>query len=1473
MVLTPLMVVGGAAGLAIATAGPAYADSGAVSTIVASTNDARADYGLGPLQHNSSLDSVAQQWADHLAATHDHSGAHNDNAYLEIPPGWTLTEENVTSDTTGNVNPGNVVSVFMGSSSHKAAILSNSTDIGVGYAVDEFGSTYYVQEFANYPSTVIPPSRPSAPALTTVANGIQVQFAAPSQTGNGTLSYDILATPVDGGNTVQVSTGGSPYLLTGLKPGAAYQIQVRAKNSAGAGAWSNVSNGTAPATAPSAAYNINIVPQLTSVDLTWNSDENGSAITTYTVVLNGLGTQNPGAPSVHYDGLRPGTHYTGSITATNGIGTSPVSNFAFDTPITVPDAPVNLQLNSNAGSTNVTASWADGASDGGSAVTGYNLTISETPNDSAAPVVNEENQNHTFTGLKKGTTYYVTVASVNAAGASAAISGQVTVPATTPSAPGDVTATLSDEQQITVTWTTPTDDGGSALTNYRVNVYANGATTPTFSTLVDPAATETVLTAADGVNANTTYKVDVEAINGVGSTKSAKTSNVVVPATPTHPDAVNSLKASDVALRSVKVTWDAPYNGGTAITGYLVTLNDKDGNVVDQEALSSNDTEYTFTGLQRGTDYVVHVIAQNNRGNSDDYNINVKTLIEAPLPVSVPDAQIQNYNTLVATWAAPSDNGGSAITGYRVELYNGATKVTETTTNNLTASFSGLDYGTSYHVVVYASNAQFESQGSSSMDAETPTAPDAVTDLTVTPTDAHAVTVSWTPPASSGTYPLAFYNVELYNAGTNQVASIRNIDGTSTSYDFTGLKPGTGYYAKVTGWSEIPGAVAQSATATTPAVAPDAPASISLSLDGSTAIKATWTAPTYNGGAAVDYYKVAVYDADNNFVTSANVPGLTNTFTNLDPATTYTVKVAAVNSAGAGTTVEDSIATNAIEPTAPASVDAVIGDPTNTVDVTWTVPASNGGSTISGYTVVLKDNKDKVVDTYNAGAAELNHTFTNVPRGIAYHVDVNAVNGIGNSPVTTSATVNVPAVAPTAPVNVNVSHNGALGINALWLAPADNGGATVSSYIVTVYNNADHSVVDSKTVTTTTASFTGLEPVKEYVVGVVAVNSAGQSDESFSVPLTTLPVAPDAVTNVKLTVGTPDTTLVANWDAPASNGGAAVTYDVVLRKNSEVVDTSTTSDVTASWANLTRGATYAVTVTARNSAGSAAPVTSTGTVVPAVAPDAPANAAATTSGTQSIKVTWTAPAYNGGAAITGYKVYLNSTAGNKVVTAAADATSINVKDLETDSTYTVAVSAVNAAGESVQAPVAGEFLTAPAGTPAAPSEEDIAAATSNSVALNGTVLTAKLPAGTFTPGTWVFGYAYSTPTALGWAQVDGNGSVSWSIANAGLPVGNHTLVVLNPDGSVNSKGAFTIAAAPVTPGGNNGGNGTSNGNGATTAGGTTATKADTAKSEDLASTGSNVIAPAALGSGLLALGILVTIGVAYISRRRSITNS
>lgn len=76
------------------------------------------------------------------------------------------------------------------------------------------------------------------------------------------------------------------------------------------------------------------------------------------------------------------------------------------------------------------------------------------------------------------------------------------------------------------------------------------------------------------------------------------------------------------------------------------------------------------------------------------------------------------------TWTAPASNGGSAITGYRIDLStdNGAnysTKVANTGNTDVTATISDLSAGTSYLFRVYAINAVGTSLGSAASTAVT----------------------------------------------------------------------------------------------------------------------------------------------------------------------------------------------------------------------------------------------------------------------------------------------------------------------------------------------------------------------------------------------------------------------------------------------------------------------------------------------------------------------------------------------------------------------------------------------------------------------------------------------------------------------------------------------------------------------------------------------------------------------------------
>ena len=147
-----------------------------------------------------------------------------------------------------------------------------------------------------------------------------------------------------------------------------------------------------------------------------------------------------------------------------------------------------------------------------------------------------------------------------------------------------------------------------------------------------------------------------------------------------------------------------------------------------------------------------------------------------------------------------------------------------------------------------------------------------------------------------------------------------------------------------------------------------------------------------------------------------------------------------------------------------------------------------------------------------------------------------------------------------------------------------------------------------------------------------------------------------------------DTEATVTFTAPASTGGTAIAGYTVTSSPGGITATGVSSPITIQ--GLTNGTAYTFTVTATSTASSASnPVT------PAGAPDAPTIGTATGGDTQAT-VTFTAPANNGFAAITGYTV--TSTPGN--ITATGASSPITITGLTNGTPYTFTVTATNSVG-------------------------------------------------------------------------------------------------------------------------------------------------------------------------------------------------
>ncbi|MGW1626349.1 glycoside hydrolase domain-containing protein [Streptomyces sp. NPDC002172] len=161
-------------------------------------------------------------------------------------------------------------------------------------------------------------------------------------------------------------------------------------------------------------------------------------------------------------------------------------------PRTVPTAPGAVSATSSG--TGVTVAWSAPDDDGGSPVTGYEITLDD---GHQVQIHDPDSRSTTFTRLRTGTSYTARVRAVNAVGASRP--SPATAPVVTgggkPQAP-TVTGVLTDGRQVRVTWRAAAD-GGFPLIGYTVAL-DDGTTAHV------PATTDTaLLTATSRAKAHT----------------------------------------------------------------------------------------------------------------------------------------------------------------------------------------------------------------------------------------------------------------------------------------------------------------------------------------------------------------------------------------------------------------------------------------------------------------------------------------------------------------------------------------------------------------------------------------------------------------------------------------------------------------------------------------------------------------------------------------------------------------------------------------------------------------------------------------------------------------------------------------------------------------------------------------------------------------------------------------------------------
>ncbi len=559
---------------------------------------------------------------------------------------------------------------------------------------------------------------------------------------------------------------------------------------------------------------------------------------------------------------------------------------------------VPTAVSAEAGNNEATVSFAAPVPDGSAGILSYTVTVSPggaTAAGYASPL--------TVTGLTNGNSYTFTVTATNAigTGTSSSASGSVTPLATLPGRPTNTKAAFNTGASgaISVSFSAPANNGGTAITNYEVTAQvADGSTVETVTTT---GASSPI--SVTGLTNARPYIFTVRANNGSRGAAS-DVSNWEYPSTP--PAAPTNVVAV-AANGSATLSFTPPATiGGGYIQFYNVYITGGTYNRTYFNKIFYIGTPVVVTGLTNGTAYTFKMTATNFPGGQtspDSAASNsitpVSTAAGTPTSVSVTTTD----TTATVSFSAPTS--GPAITSYTVTAIpsDGSTAVTATgasTSINVTGLTTGLPYY--FSVTATAANGSTSAaQVTTNASTTAATAPSAPTGVAAT-AGAGQATVSFTAPSDNGSAITSYTVTATPSSGSAVTAT-----GPSSPITVAGLTFGTSYTFTVKATNLIgTGSNSTASAAVTPYTVPNAPTSVTATArNGAATVK--FTPPASNGLSPITGFTITSTPGNITATGSTSpisITGLTN-------GTSYTFRVTATNAAGTGAA---SVASAAVTP-------------------------------------------------------------------------------------------------------------------------------------------------------------------------------------------------------------------------------------------------------------------------------------------------------------------------------------------------------------------------------------------------------------------------------------------------------------------------------------------------------------------------------------------------------------------------------
>jgi fibronectin type 3 domain-containing protein len=643
--------------------------------------------------------------------------------------------------------------------------------------------------------------------------------------------------------------------------------------------------------------------------------------------------------------------------------------------------------------------------------------------------------------------------------------------------------------------------------------------------------------------------------------------------------------------------------------------------------------EVVMTGLTQSPDFPIISGAYQTTMKSSLPELWVSIIDPRPIPpppaptvtVETDDRKVTLLYELDAEWCILE----------KIKIYRGETpdKMTFNRTTSNVEKFvdRGLTNGRTYYYRVSAFNSMGEGAWSDVVSAMPLGSPKAPT-LEATSGDG-TVHLNWTPPTNTGGGEILGYR--LFHSLTPREDDFSHLVdlGNVTGWVHEEVELGSEYYYRVLAFNHRIDGKYSSIVLVKATDLPTEPRWLEVTAaDG--VINVAWGVPNSTGGVTLLGYRLyRGLSPDEMELLTSTLPVIRE-YVDLavENGRQYYYQVRAYSTIGVG----DPSHTGSIlllgRPSPPLDITVDPGDQQNMV--LWDPPENDGGVPITSYIVFAGRTVGGmfIIGTVQASSTEYSHE--DLVNGEEWFYKVHAVNRYGAGPFSNIVSA-TPYGAPDAPTGLVASVVEG-GVQLIWLAPSDTGGANLTQY--RVYRGRGPitlSLIAYLGIDGTSYIDTAAENGITYHYAVTALTDVGESEYSDTSSATPFGVATAPLNlSAKLAEGAID----LSWQPPMSDGGHPLRgYKVFRGTDPEdltmIAELSTVLSYTDDDVDL--GITYHYSVVVYNQAGDSPPVTISKSYLST--PSEPMDFKVEVTG-GGVIITWSTPESDGGLPLTGYLI-------------------------------------------------------------------------------------------------------------------------------------------------------------------------------------------------------------------------------------------